>query len=217
MNSLAPRRRTLAAFFAAAALLASCGSPFGGGPRRPRVDGYRARALIEEGTLRTEFEIAVRGTDRRVERPDAAPWTVLVVKGAERRAFELDPKGKRWRAVDFASRADVLPGHPLDPGFSDREEGKRRRLDTYSRESDAVFAGNACQLWRFEDSPDDPASPSTTYWVVPVLDSLVVRKDDERPRPGGTREKRSTELRNVRPGAEPGLFERPAGFSEDRP
>ena len=185
-----------------------------GGPKRPRTDGYRARAIVEEGGTRTEFELAVRGGDRRLETPGRARWPVLVVRGDEKRAFELDPSTKSWRKADFASRADVLAGHPLGTGFSDREEAKRRGQPRYVRESDAIFAGNACQLWRFDDDPDAVVSASATFWVVPVLDGLVVRKEDDKPLPDGTKEKRSTELRNVRPGADPTLFEVPRGWTE---
>lgn len=195
------------------ALLAGCGGA-SSGPKRPKTDGYRARAAIEENGKRTEFELAVRGPDRRLEVPGQKEWPILVVKGAEKRAFELDPASKRWRAADFASRADVLAGHPLDTGFSDRAEAARRGLTRYARESDAIFAGNACQLWRFDDDPDAAVSPSSTYWVVAVLDNLVVRKDDEKPLADGTRSTRSTELRNVRPGADPDLFEVPKGWAE---
>ena len=193
--------------------LSGCSELFSG-PKRPRKDGYRAHAILEEGGKRTELELAVRGADRRVERPDRKEWPVLVVKGDEKRAFELDPATKRWRKADFAALSDVLAGHPLGTGFSDREEAKRRGLERYARESDAIFAGNACQLWRFDDDPDAVVSASSTYWVVPVLDSLVVRKDDEKPLADGTKEKRSTELRNVRPGADPSLFAVPSGWIE---
>lgn len=212
MSRLTARPATLLLALALA-LLAGCGGA-GGGPKRPKTDGYRARAAVEENGKRTEFELAVRGDDRRVEIPGGKEWPILVVKGAEKRAFELDPAGKRWRPADFASRADVLPGHPLATGFSDRQEAARRKLERYAREGDAIFAGNACQLWRFDDDPDAPVSPSSTYWVVPVLDNLVVRKDDEKPLPDGTRAQRTTELRNVRPGADPDLFEVPKGWRE---
>lgn len=209
-----PRRPgLLLAALAPALLLAGCSDLFSG-PKRPGKDGYRARAALEEGGKRTELELAVRGPDRRVERQGKTEWPVLVVRGDEKKAFELDPATKRWRAADFAAVADVLPGHPLGTGFSYREEAKRRGLERYARESDAIFAGNACNLWRFDDDPDALVSPSSTFWVVPVLDSLVVRKDDDKPLPDGTKAKRSTELRNVRPGADPSLFVVPSGWTE---
>jgi hypothetical protein len=129
------------------------------------------------------------------------------------RAFELDPAGRRFRDLDPATVPLVLGDFPLAPGFSEHREAGLRELTEYYRESDAVFAGNACQLWRFEDRPQDPASPSTTFWVSPALDNLVVRMERETLDAGGARRTRTVELRNVRPGAKRDLFEVPAGYS----
>lgn len=208
-------RRGSAAAFALplVLLLAGCGSDFLGSPPRVKTDGFRASASItEEGASRT-FDVAVRGGDVRRELPATSPWPVLVTRSSPPRAFELDPAGKRYRELDPARVPPVLAELPLSPGFSEHAEAGRRGLTEYYRESDTVFAGNACQIWRFEDRPQDPASPSTTYWVAPSLDGLVVRLDWEIPA-GAGRWKKTVELRNVRPGAKPDLFEVPAGFAK---
>jgi hypothetical protein len=195
-------------------LLAGCGSDFLGHPPRVKSDGYRAVASItEEGATRT-FEVAVRGGDVRRELAASAAWPVLVTRSSPPRAFELDPAGKRYRELDPARVPPVLAELPLAPGFSEHQEAGRRGLTEYYRESDTVFAGNACQLWRFEDRPQEPDSPSTTFWVAPSLDGLVVRLDWEIPGAAGARWKKTIELRNVRPGAKPDLFEVPAGYAK---
>jgi hypothetical protein len=169
--------------------------------------------VTEEGTPRT-FDVSVRGWDVRRDLGPASPWPILVRRSSPPRAFELDPSSKRYRELDFARVPPVLGEFPLTPGFSEHLEAGRRGLTEYYRESDTVFAGNACQLWRFEDRPQDTDSPSTTYWVAPSLDGLVVRLDWEIPGAGGVRWKRTVELRNVRPGAKAELFEVPAGYSK---
>jgi len=194
--------------------LAGCGSDFLGSPPRVKSDGFRAVAsIVEEGAPRT-FEIAVRGGDVRRDLGPGSPWPVLVTRAAPPRAFELDPSSKRYRELDPARVPSVLGEFPLAAEFSEHREAGRRGLTEYYRESDTVFAGNACQLWRFEDRPQDPDSPSTTYWVAPSLDGLVVRLDWEIPGAAGVRWKKTVELRNVRPGAKTELFEVPAGYSK---
>ena len=195
-------------------LLAGCGSDFLGSPPRVKTDGFRAAASItEEGKTRT-FDVAVRDGDVRRELPAGSPWPILVTRSSPPRVFELDPEGKRYRELDPAKAPRILAELPLSPGFSEHVEAGRRGLTEYYRESDTVFAGNACQIWRFEDRPQEPDSPSTTFWVAPALDGLVVRLDWEIPAAGGVRWKKTVELRNVRPGARPDLFEVPAGYAK---
>ncbi len=207
--------RLVAAMSSAVLLLTSCGVDFLGSPPRVKTDGFRAAVSIsEEEMTKRSFEIAVRGGDVRRDLGTGTSWPVLVTRAAPPRAFVLDPAGKRYRALDPARVPPILGEFPLAPGFSEHREAGRLGLTEFTRESDTVFAGNACQLWRFEDRPQDPASPSTTFWVSPALDNLVVRIDRETPDATGARHRRTVELRNVRPGAKRDLFEIPAGYSK---
>lgn len=213
-------RRTatlVAAISSVVLLLTGCGVDFLGSPPRVKTDGFRAVAAITEGGTTRSFEIAARGGDVRRDLGTGTPWPVLVTRASPPRAFELDPSGKRYRDLDSARVVPVLGEFPLAPGFSEHREAGRRGLTEFTRESDTVFAGNACQLWRFDDRPEDPASPSTTFWVSPALDNLVVRVDRETPDATGARRRRTVELRNVRPGAKPALFEIPSGYSKAAP
>jgi hypothetical protein len=190
------------------ALVACGGDPFGA-PVRVKTHGYRARATIRTGTKETREEIAVRGEDRRREPEEGQSGNIFLWKGTERRAYDLDPRAKTVVERPFVPD-ETLPGHPLSPGFSDQAESARRGVIDYHRESDTVFAGHACWIWRFEDKPGDPLSPSTTYWVAPDLDMLVVRV--VRQGAPGTPPLSSSELTNVRVAASPRLFQIPASY-----
>lgn len=207
-------RPDLLALLVLSTTLVSCGANPFGAPPRVKSDGFQASAFVDDGSVQVTFELAVRGKSLRREELGGGPWSILVVRGEDQRAFELDTATKSWREADPLLAATVLTGHPLSPGFSEVEEAKQRGTDKYSKESDSIFAGNRCVRWLYENDPSAPGTATTTYWVSPALDNLVVRCDhvsrDER---GGTL-RRSTELRAVRVGAPPELFEIPKGFQK---
>ncbi len=192
--------------------LLACGKSPLGATASIKEHGFRALAYITSPAGQTHYEFASRGTSRRFEGLPG-PFPVLIVKGKEK-AFQLDPKTETYREVPAESAPKELDDHPLVPGFSEKIEAARRGLTQYFRENDTIFSGNACHLWRFEDRPDDPLSPSTTYWIAPSLDRLVVRVDRETVKPDGTRIRTTTEMRNVRRGAEPSLFEIPESYKK---
>ncbi|HUM01131.1 MAG TPA: hypothetical protein VL084_02520 [Thermoanaerobaculia bacterium] len=193
----------------ALALLAVSCSP----PPRPSTDGYSARAVIvNDGVVESAFRIAVRGSDRRREE-EGAGGAVLLLLGVKQKAYRLDPKARTYLEIPYAQATDeMLPGFPLAPGFEDRAEAEKRGITEYRRESDEVFAGNVCALWRFVDQPDAVVSPSTVYWVAPSLENLTLRMDREIPRPDGTRSRRKVELTEVKVGISPDLFVVPKGY-----
>jgi hypothetical protein len=208
MRGEGPRALALLAGLATA-FLAGCGADLFGPPARVATHGYRALATIKEAGKAESFEVAVRGDDRRKDLPGGA---YLLLKGAEKKAYRVDPAAKTVTAQPFGSLDDLLPGHPLTPGFSEWAEASRRGVKEFSRESDSVFAGHVCWLWRFDDRPNEMPSPSTTYWYAPDLDKVLMRVDRETPNADGTRQLRTTELTNVRVGASPKLFQLPEGF-----
>lgn len=199
-------RRPLSAALALFAL--SC-SP----PPRPSVDGYSARVTIRSGgTVESTFRIAVRGPRyRRDEETPGGP--VLILLKNEQNAYRLDPSAKTYVEIPYAKATDdLLPGFPLDPGFNDHDEAAKRGITEYRRESDEVFAGMVCALWRFVDHSDAVVSPSTVYWVAPSLENLTIRMDREIPRPDGTWSRQTVELTDIRVGVSPELFVVPKGF-----
>jgi hypothetical protein len=188
-------------------VLAGCGQDPFGAPVSVRSNGYRAR-FTATGASPATYEVAFRGGSLR--RVDASgKGKVLLVRQSDRKAFELDPAAKTYKEIPFAEPSSFVGGHPLATGWNDRFEATRRGVKEYHRESDGVFAGHACQVWRFDDRPGEEGSPSTTYWAAQDLDFLVVRLVHEARRPDGVVEKNASELTNVRVNAEPSLFEIP--------
>lgn len=207
------RRLSTTLFFAALLpLLAGCTADPFGAPPRPRTHGYRARVTLRsDGVERASYELAVRGDLRRKEPKEGA---ALVLDVAARKAFRLDAASKSARDVPFAEAVGELPGGiPLAPGFDEKAEAARRNLSVYHREGDEVFAGHVCALWRFDDDPAVPGSPTTTYWVAPDLDGLVMRYDRDAEGGSGDARKSTVSLTNVRVGADPGLFAVPEGWT----
>jgi len=187
-------------------------------PPRPSTDGYAAKVTIRnDGAVESTFRIAVRGSDSRREE-ETPGGTVLLLLGKEQKAFRLDPKEETYLAVPYAQATDeMLPGFPLAPGFDDRAEAEKRGITEYRRESDEIFAGMVCSLWRFVDQPDALVSPSTVYWVAPSLENLTLRMDREIPKPDGTRSRRKVELTGVQVGVSPDLFVVPKGYRPAAP
>ncbi len=192
-------------------LLSGCSADPFGAPPRARTHGYRARVTLKtDGVEKAAFDLAVL---RDLRRKGPADGPALVLDLAARKAFRLDPASKTARDVPFAEAAGELPGRvPLAPGFDEKAEAALRNLTIYHREGDEVFAGHVCALWRFDDDPAVPGSPTTTYWVAVDLDGLVTRYDRETNEPNGTTRKSTVTLTNVRVGADPGLFTVPSGW-----
>ena len=199
----------LLASIGALAALSGCSSDPVAGPARAATHGYRARVTFKTDGLETaSYEIAVRGALRRKGLGDEA---ALILDTAAKKAWRLSAGEKSATPVEFSAAEKELPaGIPLAPGFDEKKEAARRNVTVYHRESDEVFAGHACAIWRFDDDPSALNSPTTTYWVAPDLDGLVVRWEREIPAPGGTGTKSVINLTDVRVGAPPKLFTPPS-------
>jgi hypothetical protein len=185
--------------------LAGCSCDPLGGPVRVSTHGYRARVTFKTDGLETDsYEIAVRGPLRRRGLGDGP---ALVLDTDAKKAWRLAAGGKAASPVEFSKAEKEMPaGIPLAPGFDEKAEAARRSVTVYHRESDEVFAGHACAIWRFDDDPSALNSPMTTYWVASDLDGLVVRWEREVPSPGSKGSKMVINLTDVRVGALPGLF-----------
>ena len=207
--------RVAGAFLAAMLLLAGCAADPFGAPPRVKTQGYRALVTLRiDGAPKASFDIAARG-DLRRKGPADGP--ALVLDLAARRAFRLDPAAKTVRDVPFQEAVGELPGIPLAAGFDEKAEAARRKLSVYHREGDEVFAGHVCALWRFDDDPAAPGSPTTTYWVAADLDGLVMRFDRETTDTDGKERRSTVGLTNVRVGADPRLFAAPEGWARTGP
>jgi hypothetical protein len=201
--------RRPAVVLAAVLALSGCSSDPVAGPARAATHGYRARVTFKTDGLETAtYEIAVRGPLRRKGLGDEP---ALVLDTAAGKAWRLAAKGGTATPVEFSAALKELPeGIPLATGFDEKKEAARRGVTVYHRESDEVFAGHACAIWRFDDDPSALNSPTTTYWVASDLDGLVVRWEREVPSPGGKGSKSVINLTDVRVGAPPRLFTPPS-------
>jgi hypothetical protein len=197
-------------------LIAGCSADPFGAPPRVKTHGYRARMTLRvDGNEKASFDVAVRGNLRR-KGPRDGP--ALVLDLGARRALRLDPAAKTARDVPFEEAVGELPaGIPLGAGFDEKAEAARRNLSVYHREGDEVFAGHVCALWRFDDDPAVPGSPTTTYWVAADLGGLVMRFDRETTGADGKGQKSTVSLTNVHVGADPALFAAPEGWTRTRP
>lgn len=212
-----PTARPLPSFLLGTVLLLpGCAADPFGAPPRVKTQGYRARVTLRiDGATKAWFDIAVHGNLRR-KGPKDGP--ALVLDLATRRAFRLDPAAKTMRDVPFQEAVGELPGGiPLAGGFDEKAEATRRNLSVYHREGDEVFAGHVCALWRFDDDPAVPGSPTTTYWVAADLDGLVMRFDRETAGADGKERKSTVDLTNVHVGADPRLFAAPEGWARSGP
>lgn len=194
-------------------LLPACGKLFGP-PPRPRTDGYSALVTVRADDAElARFRLWVRGEAVRRSTTDAEDAPCFVRETAQGPVFEVDPVAKTWREGNVEALLAHLHDFPLGADFNHAAEANRRGIKDYYRESDAVFAGNACAIWSYADVPGALNSPSTSYWTAPALDGIVVRKERRIPRADGPDEKRFVELTHVRFGADPALFRVPEGWA----
>jgi hypothetical protein len=206
-----------------AILLLACASllPAGCGklittPPRPRTDGYSGLVTVRGGdTELARFRVWVRGDAVRRSTSEAEDATWFAREKADGPVVEVNPATKTWREATRSALLAQLDDFPLGPDFNHAAEAHRRGIEEYHRESDAVFAGNACTIWRFEDRPDALNSPSTTYWMTPALDGIVVRKVRAVPKADGSEEKSFVELTLIRVGVDPSLFRVPEGYRRE--
>lgn len=206
--------RTVVTFISVvAAFQLGCKVDLFGPPPRPSTNGYRAVMTIRGPQGSQSFEIAVRGGDLRRALGSGETARYLVRSGAGP-VLEVDPVAKTFVEVGAERLLSGIGDYPLAPGFTDAAEAARRGVTDYHRESDTVFAGHACQLWRFDDVPGADLSPTTTYWIAPSLENLVVRRDKSSRGPDGTEVSSVMELTNVRTGADPELFVPPRGYGK---
>ena len=210
------RRAGRALLLLLVSFLSGCDADPFGAPPRVKAQGYRARVTLRiDGAEKAAFDIAVRG-DLRRKGPKDGP--ALVLDLAARRAFRVDPAAKTVNDIPFQEAVGELPGGvPLAAGFDEKAEAARRNVSVYHREGDEVFAGHVCALWRFDDDPAVPGSPTTTYWVAKDLDGLVVRFDRETVDADGKERRSTVGLTNVHIGADPRLFVAPEGWVRSGP
>lgn len=194
----AARRRFLAALVLVAA---GCG----GGLKTVTRDGYTG---ILSFSKEEQFQVAVRGERKRVEGKSDGGTLVKIVRPDLKKAWEFRPERKTIREMPWGPTDEVVPGYPLEPGFDPKAYADRFG-GSIVRISDDTHGLHPCDRWRMTL----PSGDVVTIWVARDLERLVVKiehmkkdKDDE------YQPFTSTELLDVRIGADPDLFEPPKGF-----
>lgn len=209
-------RMPVVLLLAAVPILSTACGKLMGPPPRPRTDGYSAVVTVRSAdTELASFRLWVRGeaVRRSTTAREDAPY--FVREKAAGPVFEVNPAAKSFREGTAGALLAHLDDLPLGPDFNHAAEASRRGIRDYRRESDSVFAGNACAIWTFYDRPDALNSPSTSYWTAPALDGVVVRRVRSVPKADATEEKTYAELTHIRVGVDPELFRVPEGFRKE--
>ena len=210
-------RRASLSLLAAVLLLPACGKMLSP-PPQPRTDGYSGLVTVRAGGAElAKFRIDVRGEAFRRTTSDAKDASWFVRESAAGPVWEVDPPTKSYREATVEALFAHLDDFPIGADFNHAAEANRRGITKYHRESDAVFAGNACAIWRYADDPEALNSPTTTYWMSPALGGVVIRKVRTVPKGDGNEEVTYTELTHLRAGVDPERFRVPEGFRKDGP
>ncbi|MHB8798858.1 MAG: hypothetical protein ACYDBY_10385 [Thermoanaerobaculia bacterium] len=209
------RREALVLLAAVLVLLPACGKMLSP-PPQPRTDGYSGLVTVRTGGAElAKFRVDVRGEALRRTTSDAKDAAWFVRESAAGPIWEVDPAAKSYREATEEALFAHLDDFPLGADFNHAAEANRRGITKYHRESDAVFAGNACAIWRFADDPEVLHSPTTTYWMAPALGGVVIRKVRSVPKDDGTEAITYTELTHLRAGVDPDRFRVPEGFRKE--
>lgn len=179
----------------------------GGGLKTITKDGYRA---VLSFSKEERFPVAVRGEWQRVEATvDGAPL-VKIMRPDLKTMWQIRPSTKRVMESVWQPTDEIVPGYPLQPGFdpqayADRFGGQIRRI------SDAAHGLHPCDRWEMRL----PSGDIVTIWVARDLERLAVRVEHSKKDQSDEYQPfQSTELLDVRAGADPDLFEKPKGYSE---
>ena len=179
----------------------------GGGLKTITKDGYRA---VLSFSKEERFPVAVRGEWQRVEATvDGAPL-VKIMRPDLKTMWQFRPSTKRVMESAWQPTDEIAPGYPLQPGFdpqayADRFGGQIRRI------ADAAHGLHPCDRWEM----NLPSGDIVTIWVARDLERLVVKVEHaKKDRSDEYQPFQSTELLDVRAGADPDLFEKPKGYQD---
>jgi hypothetical protein len=113
--------------------------------------------------------------------------------------------GSSWSPTD-----EIVPGYPLEPKFdpqayADRFGAKIRRI------GDAAHGLHPCERWEMSL----PSTDAVVVWVARDLERLAVKVEHMKKDASDEYQPfTTTELLDVRAGADVDLFEKPKGFTE---
>jgi hypothetical protein len=196
-------RRAAAAGAALAVLLAAA---CGGGLKTISKDGYEA---ILSFSKEERFSVAVRGEWKRVEAAVGGSQIVKVVRPDLGKVWQYRPSAKKILETAWSPTDEIVPGYPLEPKFdpqayADRFSGKVRRI------GDAAHGLHPCERWELSL----PSGDAVVVWVARDLERLAVKIEQmKKDQSDEYQPFTTTELLDVRAGADPKLFEKPKGYA----
>jgi len=184
-------------------LAAGCG----GGLKTVTRDGYTAILSFSKDE---KFDVAVRGEWKRVEGKVDGRALVKIVRPEMKKAWEFRPDKKTIREIPWGPTDEIVPGYPLQPGFDPRSYADRFG-GVITRISDDTHGLHPCDRWRLAL----PSGDLVTLWVARDLDKLVVKIEHmKKDQSDEFQPFTTTELLDVRVGADPDLFEPPKDYKK---
>ncbi len=184
-------------------LAAACG----GGLKTISKDGYTATLSYSP---QERYAIAVRGEWRRVEGTADGGPLVKIARPDVKKVWQIRPSAKKLFESAWAPADEIVPGYPLEPGFdphayADRFGGQIQRI------GDDTHGLHPCDRWRMTL----PSGDLVTIWTARDLEQLVVKiEHSQKDENDESQPFTTTELLDVRAGADPDLFEKPEGYTE---
>jgi hypothetical protein len=184
-------------------LAAACG----GGLKTVSKDGYRA---ILSFSKEERFEVAVRGQWKRVEARMSGAPLLKIMRPDLKQVWQIRPATKKILSTPWTPTDEIVPGYPLEPNF-DPGAYAGRFGGTIRKIGDEAHGLHPCDRWQMTL----PSGDLVTLWVARDLEKLVVKIEHAKKDQGDEYQPfTATELLDVRVGAAPDLFEKPAGYAE---
>jgi hypothetical protein len=182
-------------------LAAGCG----GGLKTVTKDGYTGILAFAKDE---RFDVAVRREWKRVEGKVDGSKLVKIVRPELKKAWEFRPDKKTIREIAWSPTDEIVPGYPLEPGFDPRSYADRFG-GVISRIGDDTHGLHPCDRWQLAL----PSGDRVTIWAARDLDKLVVKIEHMKKDQGDEYQPfTTTELLDVRVGADPDLFDPPKGY-----
>ena len=178
----------------------------GGGLKTISKDGYEA---VLSFSKEERFSVAVPGEWKRVEAAVGGSQIVKVVRPDLGKVWQYRPSAKKLLETAWSPTDEIVPGYPLEPKFdpqayADRFSAKIRRI------GDAAHGLHPCERWEMSL----PSGDAVIVWVARDLERLAVKIEQmKKDQSDEYQPFTTTELLDVRAGADPKLFEKPKGYA----
>ena len=191
------------ALVAVLAVAAACG----GGLKTITKDGYTATLAYSP---EEHYAVAVRGEWRRVEGTADGGPLIKIARPDLKTVWQIRPAAKRIFVSRWAPTDEIVPGYPLEPRFdpaayADRFGAKIERI------GDDTHGLHPCDRWRMTL----PSGDVVTIWAARDLERLVVKIEHaKKDQNDESQPFTTTELLDVRVGADPDLFEKPKDYAQ---